>query len=153
MKTPLPSKDMILQARAGTMAIQHPILQGAYELASLHEARVDKNADIGAIDRELDRLMSHIDSWVTADQPPTFDAAYQLRHRSWPTNRTASCRLHEFPSAAADSATLCTSGTLAIEQGKHMEHSDEWDILVERISENSYGVRVEPDNISIKVAS
>ena len=50
-------------------------------------------------------------------------------------------------------ATLCTSGTLAIEQGKHMEHSDEWGILVERISENSYGVRVEPDNISIKVAS
>jgi hypothetical protein len=65
MKTPLPSKDMTLQALAGTMAIQHPILQGAYELASLHEARVDKNADIGAIDRELDRLMSRIDSWVT----------------------------------------------------------------------------------------
>lgn len=32
-----------------------------------------------------------------------------------------------------------------------MEHSEEWDILVERICENSYGVRVEPDNISIKV--
>ncbi|MBU3067336.1 hypothetical protein KO481_38175 [Nocardia sp. NEAU-G5] len=32
-----------------------------------------------------------------------------------------------------------------------MEHSDEWDALVERISENSYGVHVEPDMISLKI--
>ncbi|WP_433626445.1 DUF4254 domain-containing protein [Nocardia sp. CA-120079] len=76
MRTPLPSKDMILQACAGTVAIQHPVLQGAYELASLHEARLDDNADIGMIDRERDRLVSRIDSWVAADQPPASDAAY-----------------------------------------------------------------------------
>ncbi|WP_157110602.1 DUF4254 domain-containing protein [Nocardia anaemiae] len=77
MRTPLPSKDMILQACAGTVTIQHPVLQGAYELASLHEARLDENTDIGAIDRERDRLVSRIDSWVSADQPPAFDAACQ----------------------------------------------------------------------------
>ncbi|MEV4238000.1 DUF4254 domain-containing protein [Nocardia sp. NPDC049737] len=59
------------------MAIQHPLLQGAYELASLHEARLDQSADIGAIDRERDRLVSRIDSWVSTDHPPAFDAAYQ----------------------------------------------------------------------------
>ncbi|MEV6322780.1 hypothetical protein AB0M45_16530 [Nocardia sp. NPDC051787] len=32
-----------------------------------------------------------------------------------------------------------------------MENSWEWDALVERISEYSYGVHVEPDKISIKV--
>ncbi|NKY30632.1 hypothetical protein [Nocardia gamkensis] len=32
-----------------------------------------------------------------------------------------------------------------------MEHSDEWDTLVELISRNSYGVRVEPDSISLTV--
>ncbi|MFE9321877.1 DUF4254 domain-containing protein [Nocardia sp. NPDC052278] len=77
MRTPLPSKDMILQACAGTVAIAHPILQDAYELASLHEARLDHSADIGTIDRERNRLVSRIDSWVSADQPPTFNAAYR----------------------------------------------------------------------------
>lgn len=43
------------------------------------------------------------------------------------------------------------SATVAIAKGRHMEHSDEWDILVERISQNSYGVHVEPDSISLKV--
>ncbi|WP_063045961.1 DUF4254 domain-containing protein [Nocardia pseudovaccinii] len=76
MRTPLPSREMILQACAGTVAIGHPILQGAYELASLHEARLDRGADIGTIDRERDRLVSRIDSWVSADQLPAFDAAY-----------------------------------------------------------------------------
>ncbi|MGW5107549.1 hypothetical protein [Nocardia sp. NPDC004123] len=32
-----------------------------------------------------------------------------------------------------------------------MENSYEWDTLVDRISENSYGVHVEPDKISVKV--
>lgn len=32
-----------------------------------------------------------------------------------------------------------------------MEHSDEWDTLVELISRDSYGVRVEPDSISLTV--
>ncbi|MFI7664152.1 DUF4254 domain-containing protein [Nocardia sp. NPDC049526] len=77
MRTPLPSKDMILQACAGTVAIAHPILQGAYELASLHEARLDQSTDIGTIERERNRLVSRIDSWVSADQPPAFDAAYR----------------------------------------------------------------------------
>jgi hypothetical protein len=32
-----------------------------------------------------------------------------------------------------------------------VDESDEWDILIDRISEDSYGVRVEPGKISIKV--
>lgn len=73
---PLPSKDMILQACAGTIAIPHPVLQAAYELASLHEARLDPGADFGAIDRERARLVRRIDGWVSAGMSPAFDAAY-----------------------------------------------------------------------------
>jgi hypothetical protein len=32
-----------------------------------------------------------------------------------------------------------------------MEHSDEWDTLVGLISQDTYGVHVEPDSISVKV--
>ncbi|WP_280449280.1 DUF4254 domain-containing protein [Nocardia brasiliensis] len=72
----LPSKDMILQAFAGSVALPHPVLQAAYELASLHEARLDPGADLGAIDRERARLVCRVDSWVSAVMPPAFDAAY-----------------------------------------------------------------------------
>ncbi|WP_329414657.1 DUF4254 domain-containing protein [Nocardia vinacea] len=77
MRTPLPSKDMILQACAGTLAIEHPVLRAAYELASLHEASLDRTADVGTIDGERARLMCRIDNWVTAAAPPAFDAAYR----------------------------------------------------------------------------
>lgn len=76
MRTPLPSKDMILQACAGTVAIEHPVLRAAYELASLHEARSEGNADVGAIDGERARLVSRIDDWVTSEKRPAYDAAY-----------------------------------------------------------------------------
>lgn len=36
-------------------------------------------------------------------------------------------------------------------KGKRMEQSEEWDTLVELISQNSYGVHIEPDSISLKV--
>ncbi|WP_378733303.1 DUF4254 domain-containing protein [Nocardia brasiliensis] len=58
------------------MAIPHPVLQAAYELASLHEARLDAAADVGAVDRERARLICRIDGWVDAEQPPASDAAY-----------------------------------------------------------------------------
>jgi uncharacterized phage protein gp47/JayE len=76
MRTPLPSKDMILQACAGTVAIEHPVLRAAYELASLHEARSEGNADVGAIDGERARLVGRIDEWVTSAKHPAYDAAY-----------------------------------------------------------------------------
>lgn len=76
MRTPLPSKDMVLQACAGTVAVEHPVLRAAYELASLHEARLDRNADIVAIDGERTRLVGRIDDWVNAEKPPAYDAAY-----------------------------------------------------------------------------
>jgi hypothetical protein len=77
MRTPLPSKDMILQACAGTVAIPHPVLQAAYELSSLHEARLDATADLRAIDHERAGLVCRIDGWVSDEQPPAFDAAYR----------------------------------------------------------------------------
>ncbi|WP_433523866.1 DUF4254 domain-containing protein [Nocardia pseudovaccinii] len=76
MRTPLPSKDMILQACAGSVAIEHPVLHAAYELASLHEARSEGSADVCAIDGERARLVSRIDEWVTSANHPAYDAAY-----------------------------------------------------------------------------
>ncbi|WP_433757999.1 DUF4254 domain-containing protein [Nocardia sp. CA-135398] len=76
MRTPLPSKDMILQACAGTVAIEHPVLRAAYELASLHEARSEGNADVAAIDIERARLVGRIDDWVASAKRPAYDAAY-----------------------------------------------------------------------------
>ncbi|MEV2226282.1 DUF4254 domain-containing protein [Nocardia vinacea] len=58
------------------MAIEHPVLRAAYELASLHEARSERNADVGAIDGERTRLMGRIDDWVTSANHPAYDAAY-----------------------------------------------------------------------------
>ncbi|WP_433524047.1 DUF4254 domain-containing protein [Nocardia pseudovaccinii] len=110
----MPSKDMILQACAGTVAIQHPILQAAYELASLHEARLDQKADIGAIDHERDRLVSRIDSWVTADQPPAFDAAHQHTE----TVGMVIDRLAQF-SVDARSASMQSTSTLVSRYTQH----------------------------------
>lgn len=73
---PLPSKDMILQACAGSVAVPHPVLQAAYELGSLHKARLDPGADLSAIDRERARLVCRVDGWVSAGLSPAFDAAY-----------------------------------------------------------------------------
>ncbi|CAM4378078.1 DUF4254 domain-containing protein [Nocardia ninae] len=76
MRVALPSKDMVLQACAGTVAIPHLVLQAAYELASLHEARLDLTADFHAIDHERARLVSRIDGWVNAEKPSASGAAY-----------------------------------------------------------------------------
>jgi len=57
-------------------SIQRPVLQAAYELASLHEARLDVTADLRAIDHERARLVCRIDDWVSDEQPPAYDAAY-----------------------------------------------------------------------------
>ncbi|WP_327094661.1 DUF4254 domain-containing protein [Nocardia vinacea] len=67
---------MVLQACAGTVAIEHPVLRAAYELASLHEARSEGNANVGAIDGERARLVGRIDDWVTSAKRPVYDAAY-----------------------------------------------------------------------------
>ncbi|MGQ4598681.1 DUF4254 domain-containing protein [Nocardia sp. R6R-6] len=75
-QTALPSKDMVLQACSGTVAVPHPILQAAYELASLHEARSSADAS-DEIDCAQARLVRDIDCWVAAEKPPEFGAAYR----------------------------------------------------------------------------
>lgn len=74
MRTPLPSKDMVLSACAGTIVLDHPVLHAAQQLASLYQVREHTDADV--IDRERARLVCLIDAWVAAEQPPAFDAAY-----------------------------------------------------------------------------
>ncbi|TLF92295.1 DUF4254 domain-containing protein [Nocardia cyriacigeorgica] len=75
---PLPSKDMVLEACAGIVVLEHPLLQAAYELASMHEARADSSPDcFTEIDRQRGVLMRGIDRWVAATVAPARSAAYQ----------------------------------------------------------------------------
>ncbi len=75
---PLPSKDMVLEACAGIVVLEHPLLQAAYELASMHEARMDSSPDcFTEIDRQRGVLMRAIDRWVAATIVPARGAAYQ----------------------------------------------------------------------------
>ncbi|WP_225732232.1 MULTISPECIES: DUF4254 domain-containing protein [unclassified Nocardia] len=77
MKTPFPSKNMVLEACAGTVVVPHPILQAAYELASLHEARLGTAVDTtNEIDCARAKLMHDIDCWVSAEKPQPLEAAY-----------------------------------------------------------------------------
>ncbi|MEV6771312.1 DUF4254 domain-containing protein [Nocardia sp. NPDC051030] len=77
MTTSLPSKDMLLEACAGAVALPHPVLQAAYELASLHEARMVAG-EVGVV-REIDcaryRLVCEIDRWVVREMPRPYAAA------------------------------------------------------------------------------
>ncbi|MBL1079863.1 DUF4254 domain-containing protein [Nocardia sp. 2] len=76
MPAELPSKEMLVDACAGTVPHPHPILQAAYELASLHEAR--RTADPTAhpdIDRTRARLIHDIDSWTARELPRPHAAA------------------------------------------------------------------------------
>jgi hypothetical protein len=78
MKTPLPSKDMVLQACSGAVVIPHPVLEAAYELASLHEARSDAAGDaVREIDRARAGLVHDVDCWVSGEKPPESGAAYR----------------------------------------------------------------------------
>ncbi|WP_405498626.1 DUF4254 domain-containing protein [Nocardia sp. NBC_00511] len=77
MKTRLPSKDLVLEACSGCIIEPHPVLQAAYELASLHEARPTIGSGPGAI--EIDcaryRLVRDIDRWVALEMPTPHSAA------------------------------------------------------------------------------
>ncbi|MFJ9370938.1 DUF4254 domain-containing protein [Nocardia sp. NPDC101769] len=76
MTTPLPSKDLLLDACAGTIALSHPLLQAAYELASLHEARLAADpAELPEIDCARSRLIRDIDRWAATRLPRPFAAA------------------------------------------------------------------------------
>ncbi len=74
MRTPLPSKDMVLSACAGILVLEHPVLYAAQQLASLYQVQVHTDADV--IDGERAQLICRIDAWVAAEQPPAFDAAH-----------------------------------------------------------------------------
>ncbi len=83
----LPSKDMLAQACSGVVTMPHPVLLVAYELASLHGARVDLVAQegmresgmaaelVGDIDRMRTELVRDLDRWVAANTPQPRGAA------------------------------------------------------------------------------
>ncbi|MGW4350744.1 DUF4254 domain-containing protein [Nocardia sp. NPDC004582] len=76
MTTHLPSKDLLLHACAGTIIQPHPLLQAAYELASLHEAlHSSTRTDLPEIDCTRDRLIHDIDLWTARELPRPFAAA------------------------------------------------------------------------------
>ncbi|MTE14172.1 DUF4254 domain-containing protein [Nocardia aurantiaca] len=76
MTTYLPSKDLVLDACAGTVAASHPLLQAAYELASLHEARhAAPPEELPEIDCTRVRLIQDIDRWTARELPRPFAAA------------------------------------------------------------------------------
>ena len=114
MRIPLPSKDLILQACSGRVAIPHPVLQAAYELSSLHEARLDATADLRAIDHERAGLVCRVDGWVSDEQPPVHDAA----HLHTETVGMVIDRLAQF-SADVNTAAKQTSSTLPFRYAQH----------------------------------
>lgn len=76
MSTDLPSKDLLLDACAGSVGVVHPLLQAAYELASLHEARHGAAAgELLGIDCARLRLIHDIDRWTARSLPRPFAAA------------------------------------------------------------------------------
>ncbi|WP_454198060.1 DUF4254 domain-containing protein [Nocardia sp. Marseille-Q1738] len=73
----LPSKHLVLEACTGSIRQPHPILEAAYELAALHEARLDTPyAGRQEIDHHRTRLTRHIDRWVASALPQAMGAAY-----------------------------------------------------------------------------
>ncbi|WP_051177947.1 DUF4254 domain-containing protein [Nocardia concava] len=75
MTAQLPSKDMVLEACTGCIIEPHPVLQAAYELASLHEARPGSGAVVREIDCARYRLVREIDRWVAREMPVPHAAA------------------------------------------------------------------------------
>ncbi|MGW4535402.1 DUF4254 domain-containing protein [Nocardia sp. NPDC004340] len=76
MITHLPSKDLLLNACAGTVTLANPLLQAAYELAGLHEARHAATLDeLPGIDCARARLIHDIDSWAARELPRPLAAA------------------------------------------------------------------------------
>jgi hypothetical protein len=79
---------MLLQACSGIVVVPHPVLLVAYELASLHEARLIVSPEAGEptsawfadMARDIDGLRTElvraIDRWVSANKPTPFGAAY-----------------------------------------------------------------------------
>lgn len=78
MTTHLPSKELLLAACTGSITLPHPVLQAAYELSSLHEARLVANPpELSEIDSARCRLIHEIDRW-TAQWVPRPHAAAAL---------------------------------------------------------------------------
>lgn len=76
MATGLPSKDLLLNACSGTVVQQHPLLEAAYELAGLHEARYRAEpAELLEIDCARARLIHDIDRWTAQNLPRPLAAA------------------------------------------------------------------------------
>ncbi|WP_319945778.1 DUF4254 domain-containing protein [Nocardia macrotermitis] len=76
MAEKLPSKDMLLEACAGSVVVPHPVLRAAQKLGALHRARVGAE---GAVRDEIDSARAcsvrEIDCWVAARMPIAHGAA------------------------------------------------------------------------------
>ncbi|WP_330183630.1 DUF4254 domain-containing protein [Nocardia sp. NBC_01503] len=76
MTTYLPSKDLLLEACAGRVALPHPLLEAAYELASLFEARQSADpAEVIEIDCARAKLVHEVDCWIARELPRPYAAA------------------------------------------------------------------------------
>ncbi|WP_067695613.1 DUF4254 domain-containing protein [Nocardia jejuensis] len=76
MAMQLPSKDLLLEACAGCVSLSHPVLEAAYELTGLHEARrVAEGPVLVDIDCARDQLVRDIDRWVAREMPRPYAAA------------------------------------------------------------------------------
>ncbi|ATL72122.1 DUF4254 domain-containing protein [Nocardia terpenica] len=72
----LPSHTQILKACVGNLEDTHPILQAAYELASLHEAVRDSFlGESDCIGRQRAQLVHDIDCWVARTTPAAHGGA------------------------------------------------------------------------------
>ncbi|WP_324198988.1 DUF4254 domain-containing protein [Nocardia amamiensis] len=73
----LPSKNLVLEACTGNIRHPNPVLETAYELAALHEARLDTPYPARQeIDFHRTRLTRSIDRWVASALPQASGAAY-----------------------------------------------------------------------------
>ncbi|WP_051407102.1 DUF4254 domain-containing protein [Nocardia sp. CNY236] len=76
MTPPLPSKDLLLEACAGTVHLPHPVLVAAHELTLLHHARrAAEPPRIDDIDCARAGWVRDIDRWVATTMPPPLGAA------------------------------------------------------------------------------
>jgi len=73
----LPSKDLLVQACAGTVLQEHPVLLAGLELSNLHATRLEAaTVDIPEIDSARESVVHGVDRWVCANGPGVSGAAF-----------------------------------------------------------------------------
>jgi|GEM_PF-1196189 len=73
----LPSKDQLLQACAGVVSLDHPVLLASLELSNLHESRLKASTvDIPEIDCARTKLVHDIDRWMSSNGSDIVGASF-----------------------------------------------------------------------------